>query len=173
MLKHAKNILFDVFNTKRKGLTMASDDLVTVSVPRKHLAKVYGFIASLESDEPLMNSREAATNDSAASDEWTPSRIRKMLQQSPPAMKDILRAMATSPNEWLTTQGLAEAIQGNQDADWKTVAGTMGAFGRRLKNRYGLETFPFEKRYDHDAKSKAYRMSGEVSQLVLQALSEC
>ena len=151
---------------------MAIDELVTVSVPRKHLAKVYGFIATLESVEPTAAAGETAANEAVTDDEWTPSRIRKMLQQSPPAMKDILRAMALRPNEWLTTLGLAEAIQGNDEADWKTVAGTMGAFGRRLKNRYGLETFPFEKRYDHAAKSKAYRMSNEMSTLVLQVLTD-
>lgn len=151
---------------------MAIDELVTVSVPRKHLAKVYGFIATLESGEPAATAVEPVGGDAVTDDEWTPSRIRKMLLQSPPAMKDILRAMASRPNEWLTTRGLAEAIQGNDEADWKTVAGTMGAFGRRLKNRYGLETMPFEKRYDHEEKSKTYRMSNEVSALVLQVLNE-
>jgi hypothetical protein len=95
-----------------------------------------------------------------------------MLEQSPPAMKDVLRAMAKRTDEWLTTQQLAEAIQNNPNADWMTVAGTMGAFGRRVKNRYGLETPPFEKRYDHEARSKVYRMSVATSAQVLQVLQE-
>jgi hypothetical protein len=156
---------------------MTTDDLVSVMVPRKHLSQVYGLIAKLDGGDASGSAAvpvpTAPTNGNGAeSDEWTPSRLRKMLQQSPPAMKDLLRVMAQHPDQWLTTQQLAKAIQGNANADWKTVAGTMGAFGRRVKNRYALESFPFEKRYDHEAKSKVYRMTGAMSAQVLQVLQE-
>ena len=64
-----------------------------------------------------------------------------------------------------------EAIQNNPDADWKTVAGTLGAFGRRVASRYGLETLPFERRYDHDAHGKVHRMSSEMAAQILQAMA--
>jgi hypothetical protein len=155
---------------------MTTEELVAVMVPRKHLSRVYGLIAKLdvgdESATVLIPSKPNANGNARSSDEWTPSRLRKMLQQSPPAMKDLLRAMAEHPDEWLTTEQLAQEIQNNPAADWKTVAGTMGAFGRRIKNRYGLDTLPFEKRYDHDAQSKVYCMSCEIAGLVLQSLNE-
>lgn len=154
---------------------MTSDELVTVMVPRRHLSHVYGLIASLDSGEgnaPVAVPTPPPNGNGATLEEWTPLRLRKMLQQSPPAMKDVLRTMAEHPDEWLTTQQLAAAIQNNPNADWMTVAGTMGAFGRRVKNRYGLESSPFEKRYDHQAKSKVYRMSAATSAQVLQVLQE-
>ena len=154
---------------------MANDELVSVMVPRRHLSAVYGLIAKLDSAGAVSRAAIPSTpanGSGTGSDEWTPSRLRKMLQQSPPAMKDILRAMAEHPDEWLTTQQLAKAIQNNPDADWKTVAGTLGAFGRRVTNRYGLESFPYEKRYDHENNSKVYRMSREMSAQVLQILQD-
>ena len=154
---------------------LLDNHLVAVMVPAKHLTKVYGYIASLDNGHASGASTPALAPKpvgAKTSDEWTPSRLRRMLEQSPPAIKDILRSMASRPGEWLTTEELAHAIQGNDTADWKTVAGTMGAFGRRLKNRYGLESFPFEKRHDHVKKSKTYRMSQEISPLVIQVLND-
>ena len=153
---------------------MTADELVPVMVPRRHLSHVYGFIAKLDEGglAPTAVLLPHANGQEASADDWTPSRLRKMLQQSPPAMKDILRAMAKQPDKWLTTKQLAEAIQNNPDADAMTVAGTLGAFGRRLKSRYGIDSFPFEKRYDHEAMSKAYCMSAAIGSQVLQMLQE-
>ena len=152
---------------------MSNEELIAVMVPKKHLSKVYGFIAKLEQGEPA-DVREPADQVPAGAetaDEWTPSRIRKMVQQSPPAMRDILRALAENAGNWMTTADLAEAIQNNPDANWKTVAGTLGAFGRRVASRYGLETLPFERRYDHDAHGKVHRMSSEMAAQILQAMA--
>jgi len=152
---------------------MSNEELISVMVPKKHLTKVYGYIAQLERGEPAQTQGEGEQGPAGAraSDEWTPSRIRKMVQQSPPAMRDILRALAEHAGQWMTTEELAGAIQNNADADWKTVAGTLGAFGRRVRNRYGLETLPFDRRHDHEARGKVHRMSSEIAAQVLQALA--
>jgi|tagenome__1003787_1003787.scaffolds.fasta_scaffold20868490_3 hypothetical protein len=153
---------------------MTTDELVPVMVPRPLLTHVYGLIAKLHGEltAPVDVPTQHANGDATTSNGWTPSLLRKMLQQSPPAMKDVLRTMAEHPDEWLTTKQLAEAIQNNRNADWMTLAGTMGAFGRRLKNRYGIENPPFEKRYDHEFKGKVYRMSAATSAQVLTVLQE-
>jgi hypothetical protein len=98
--------------------------------------------------------------------------LKKALEQSPPAMKDILRALAERAGDWLTIEELAQSIQGKENANWNTVAGTFGAFGRRLKSRYGLETFPFDTRYDHAAKSNVYQMSQDIGASVIEILDE-
>lgn len=153
---------------------MSDDQLVAVMVPSKHLAQVYGFIASLAGEEakspPKAKSESPAAN--GAMDEWTPTRLKKAIEQSPPAMRDILRALANKGGEWLTIEELASSIQGNEDATWNTVAGTLGAFGRRLKNRYGLETFPFEKRFDHASNCNIYQMSKDVAASVRDLLDK-
>lgn len=149
---------------------MVNEDLVSVMVPKRHLTKVYGLIAQLENGPADAAEAETDVSPAAGSDEWTPSRIRTAVDQSPPAMRDILRALAERPGEWLTTYELAQAIQHKPDADWKTVAGTLGAFGRRIASRYGLENLPFEGKYDHTEGCRVHRMSADIARQVLAAL---
>jgi hypothetical protein len=161
------------------------DELVNVLVPRRHLSQVYGFIAKLDASEgqPLVTSAVPAESPALAAteaksggavsinvDEWTPSRLRRMVEESPPAMLEILRMLADRPGEWLAMNELAKAIR--PDADWNTVAGTLGAFGRRVKNRYGLESWPFENRYDYEVGGRVCRMSEEVARLVKRLVME-
>jgi len=154
-----------------------SEELVNVLVPRRHLSRVYALIGELEgagsgtTPSPPSASGTAVAPANGTNDEWTPSRLRKMVDQSPPAMKNILKALADRPGEWLSTQELAKAIVDNPNADWMTVAGTIGAFGRRFRNRYGIDSPPFEKRYDHDVGGKVYRMSTDIAGQILDYLT--
>jgi hypothetical protein len=86
-----------------------------------------------------------------------------MVEESPPAMLSILKALADRPGEWLTSHDLAAAI--GRKADWKTVAGTLGAFGRRCKNRYKM-SLPIERRFDHQINVKVCRMNDEMARLI-------
>ena len=160
---------------------MHTDDLVQVLVPRRYLSQVYGFISRLDgevkshsSDVEVLGVPAMEPGDTGASevngDEWTQSRLRRMVEESPPAVLSILAALAEKPGEWLSTKDLAASI--GTDADWKTVAGTLGAFARRLTSRYGLEKFPFENRYDHAAKGRLCRMSDEMARTIQRLIAE-
>ena len=163
---------------------MSTEELVNVLVPRRFLSHVYGYIASLESDQarpggavaasmaPGTMSNGAGDGGSSSADDWTPSRLRRMVEQSPKAMIDILTALATRPGDWLSTEELAKAIRDKPDANWNTVAGTLGAFGRRVRSRYGLETWPFENRYDYEIRGRVCRMSSDVARQILQFIEE-
>ncbi|MCC6284232.1 MAG: hypothetical protein IT439_02845 [Phycisphaerales bacterium] len=152
---------------------MATEDLVNVLVPRKHLSQVYGLIAQLEGAAPSATATiEEPPMGNGATDEWTPSRLRTMVEDSGPAMRDLLRAMAARPGEWLTTQDLAAALKNKPKADWNTIAGTLGAFGRRVKSRYGLETWPFQVKRDHEHHCWIYSMSQEVAKKILALLND-
>ena len=147
-----------------------STDLVNVAVPLQHLSRVYGLIAQLEGKvvDVLVPKTDDLPEADAVNDEWTPSRIQKMVLQSAKPMRNVLMALASRSGEWLSTQELADAIEG-KNADWNTIAGMFGAFNRRCKNRYGLNTLPFDRRYEHGV-GKVFRMSKEISQHVLRAL---
>lgn len=159
---------------------MTNDELVNVSVPRKHLSRVYGLIAELDGSgssttdpEPVaVQPSRRGKNGVVSSDEWTPSRLRKMVEQSPPAMRDILRTLAEHTADWLTTEDLASSIESKPDANWNTVAGTLGAFGRRVRNRYGLESWPFAERYDHEVHGRVYQMAEDIADQILKHLAE-
>lgn len=147
------------------------DDLISVMIPKRHLAKVYGLVAELEAVQTEQH-RPAPATEPTAAEGWTPAQIRVAVQQSPPAMRDILRALANRAGEWLSTHDLARAIRDNPQADWKTVAGTLGAFGRRISSRYQLQSLPFEGRYDHGVGCRVHRMSAETAREVVQVLNE-
>ncbi len=152
---------------------MATEELVNVLVPRKHLSHVYGLIAQLEGAAPSTIAtvdEQPAANGTA--DEWTSSRLRTMVEDSGPAMRDLLKAMASRPEEWLTTQDLAAALTNKPKADWNTIAGTLGAFGRRVKSRYGLETWPFHCKRDHENHCWIYSMNPEMAKRILSLLSD-
>lgn len=158
---------------------MSMDELVSVLVPRRYLAQVYGLIAKLDSEPPSVldsSSEEQAGPDGTDGktddlDEWTLSRLRRMVDESPPAMLDILQALADRSGEWLTMADLAHAIRHKPDADWNTVAGTLGAFGRRVKNRYGLESWPFESRFDHKVGGRVSRMNQDIARIIKRLIA--
>ena len=150
-------------------------DLVNVAVPREHLIPVYGLLAQLAGKvvTVLAPGADVAPDSShESSGEWTSALIRKMVEQSDKPMRSVLKALASRPGEWLSSKDLAAAVGKNvmgHDADWNTIAGMFGAFKRRCKNRYRVNTLPFEKRYEHGV-GKVFRMSKEIAQQVLQAL---
>ena len=94
-----------------------------------------------------------------------------MIEESPPAMTDILRALSDRPEEWLTMEELAQAIRGKPDANWNTVAGTLGAFSRRLKTRYALESWPFENRHDHEVGGRVCKMDKQMATQIKKYLA--
>ena len=146
---------------------MSENELVAVMVPKLHLSRVYGLIAKLEGVDSAAQEVKSPHLANGALGDWTPSLTQRMVSESPTAMGSILRAMAERPGEWLTVKDLAAAI--SHKADWNTVAGTLGAFGRRQKNRYKINTPPFEKRYDHTV-GKVYRMSKEMADQIIKAM---
>jgi hypothetical protein len=89
-----------------------------------------------------------------------------MFAESPPAMKDILVALAKRPDEWLTAAELASAIRHKPNADWNTVAGTLGAFGRRCRSRYKRRDWPFRGEWDHTQGRFLYSMSPQVAAVI-------
>ncbi|HEX4412913.1 MAG TPA: hypothetical protein VH107_04740 [Lacipirellulaceae bacterium] len=176
---------------------MSNDELVAVMVPKRHLAKVYGLIARLDEFVPSpdgssaagpnsftdaridmdatmerMHGRAAEFASGDADDVWSDSLILRSVRESAGAMKGILRALAERPDQWVSTSALASAISHKPNADRKTVAGTLGAFGRRVKSRYNVEKLPFDGVWDHTEHCKLHRMSADMAHRMLAALND-
>lgn len=164
---------------------MNTDDLVSVLVPRRFLAQVYGFVAKLDSEEERIGGSGPApgnepaeivdnTSSRAIADEWSPSLLRRMVNESSPELRRILEALADRPGSWLSTGALALAIGESKDQSKdqsKIVGGTISAFWRRIKGRYQLKSFPFDRRTDH-LKRIDCRMSAGTAKLVKQFIDE-
>src|SRR4051812_15140249 len=103
-------------------MTMLNDDLVNVLVPRSMVTGVYRYIAS-QAPRPAEEQTESAEPRSELVHilaEWTPDITARMVRESPPAMKDILRALAENAGKEVSTGDLARAIKHKPDADSST-----------------------------------------------------
>lgn len=143
------------------------EDMVEILVPKKHVVAVYGYIAALEQTE---GGNEAPVDEPSGgspvgpddNEDWSPRLLRLMYDQSPPAMVRILEYLADNSDREVPSKELVEAIGPN--ATNNTLAGTLGAFGRRVKNRYNTEGWPFDAYYSHEYGSLVYVMDGWVAE---------
>jgi hypothetical protein len=93
-------------------------------------------IAAGAGSSPYVRSREA-------DDTWPDDLLARAYEESSPAMRAILDAMADEPERRFTTREFAEAAGfAGERALWR-VPGVMGGFTKRAKNRYGHDLWPF------------------------------
>lgn len=150
-----------------------SEKMVQVLVPEKHVVAIYGYIAELErggagNEAPVSAPHsEPEHNGPGENEEWSPKKLRLLYEQSPPAMVLILDYLAENPDREVTSGELVEVLKGRKaDANSNTLAGTLGAFGRRVANRYGMDGWPFEAYYSHEHYSLVYVMDGWVAEKI-------
>ncbi|MFN0010717.1 MAG: hypothetical protein ACKVS8_03635 [Phycisphaerales bacterium] len=152
-----------------------SDEMVSVMVPRRLVTQVYGLISRLDAGLSVEDVTPAptapASNGDSASD-WTDMLLRRMVEESPPAMRDILGLLASRPGESLGAEDLAKSIKANKEANWNTIAGTLGAFGRRVKSRYKSDQWPFTAKYEHAHDGVRYRMTAQMATRIKKLLAE-
>jgi len=109
---------------------------------------------------------ERLVDDSPEADlEWDDALITRCYLESPPPMQAFMMHMATNPDRTFTSKQMASAI----DRTGQQLAGVLGAFGRRVKNRYSMRSWPFDAQWSDDAGHMFYRMPADVSAVVIAA----
>jgi hypothetical protein len=148
-----------------------ADEMVEVLVPKKHVVAVYGYIAGLEQGRGDRETPESNISDAPQpvgpddNEEWSPRQLRLLYDQSPPAMILILDYLSENPDREVASEELVKVLKDRKpDANSNTLAGTLGAFGRRVANRYGMESWPFDAYYSHEHYSIVYVMDGWVAE---------
>ena len=125
-------------------MTVMTDDLVPVLTPRSLLGSVYRLIADAEAAGTRTASR-AEEAQPPASQGWSDELIERAYSESPQGMLAIFDYMSDHPEEWLTADDLANALKPfKPHATWNEVAGTLGAFSRRVKTGYQRTDWPLE-----------------------------
>jgi hypothetical protein len=81
---------------------------------------------------------------------WDPAAVRRAYRESGDRMRRVLRFLAGHPDVEVSSEEIADAI--NARYGWNTVAGMLGALGRRSKNRYGRTEPMWEHRYTDDGR---------------------
>ena len=115
---------------------------VQIAVPAERVLDVYAYLLGKSPDGGA----------------WTPALLERMYLESPQPMQQILVTLAKRVGVVHTAEELAEGI-GRSRAQ---LAGVLGAYGRRVKNRYGMETWPFETIFDHGAGMYSYVITDDV-----------
>jgi hypothetical protein len=146
------------------------DDLVQVWVPKRFLADVYALVARLEAEYSKTEAEEIAAAGAEGDSkqhrmtekEWTPELIRRMYEESPFGMLRVLNYMADNPDRWISSPELHEAIEPGRTSR----RSPFGPFGRRVKNRYGMNTWPIEAKWDYQDGHMMYMMDGEIAEQI-------
>ena len=145
---------------------MNNEEYISIPVPRHLVVGVYAWIAAQGGNEERPQARTATRVEETG---WSAPLLVRMVEESPIAMKYILKLLAENAETELPTRELARALIHKPEADSLTVAGTLGAFGRRCKNRYQQDKWPFKVRWDEGHQSCFYKMSRETAAIILNS----
>lgn len=77
-------------------------------------------------------------------------------------MKAFLLYLANNPDREISSEEIAPAIKRTR----QQMAGVLGAFGRRTKNRYGMETWPFSVGWGFEEQRAIYMMNSETAETI-------
>jgi hypothetical protein len=147
------------------------DELVMVPVPRSRLLDVYALLARSAPDEPAnarggiaaifkREQQGAFTVDAVIA--WPRDLLERAYRESPSSIKKVLGHLAHHPGERVPITDLAKVVGYKRPQ----LAGALGAFGRRVKNRYGQKTWPFTGQWDAEVYMWFYTMETSEAEVI-------
>jgi hypothetical protein len=134
------------------------NEFISVPVPIQHVTKVYELIARLAKGGEA--GPELPPEGGAKDGVLTQPLVERMYRESEGAHQRLLEFLADHPGEWLSSQAFADGL--GLEHGRKSLAGSLGAFGRRADHRYG-GLKPFESRWDGEGSQAKLRMGPEVA----------
>ncbi|HVF00105.1 MAG TPA: DUF262 domain-containing protein [Rubrobacteraceae bacterium] len=96
---------------------------------------------------------------------WTDEELRDALENSTRAMGVILPYLAERPGQRVDSQVLAELVYG-KGASPRQLGGTLASFTRRIKSRYGRDSWPFEAIRNEEKGLWEYRMDAYTAEKI-------
>jgi hypothetical protein len=104
-----------------------------------------------------------------SAESWTEEELRKVWRDSGPAMRTTLELLAKHEGKPVSGDRIAAAL-GRKDRG-HTVAGMMGAFGRRMKGRHGGR-WPFTAEWNAANGYWEYLMDADTAERLLRVLAD-
>src|SRR4051794_28836098 len=93
--RHFYGTLAAIGRKEDYNVSSDSNDFVSILVPRRHVTKVYGLIASLEDGtEQRPGERSGDTDGAAAATDWPDDLIIRQYRESPESMKQFQSFLA-------------------------------------------------------------------------------
>lgn len=135
---------------------------VMMAIPAELVPAVVELVEGQDRAFPGLSVAIAASEDGFVYG-WDANAVRRAYKESADKMRAILRFLASRPDQEVSTEEIAEAIDAK--FGWNTVAGMLGAFGRRCANRYGKPKPMWEYRYD-DRGRTLITMPGKAAETI-------
>ncbi len=156
------------------------DEIVMVPVPRRYLEIVYramGEAGAQQSPRELAEEdteKEAVeASESSGNGDWSPNELIRTYRESPPPIRKVLTYLADRAGQPVTGPELVREVYGAEDPKGKRkLPGALGAFGRRVKNRYGKGSWPFKARWSYEQNVMHYEMDSWTAEHIKRAISE-
>ena len=120
---------------------------VMMAIPAELVGAVTDFIerqGGMDPKPPLNAGPEGFVNG------WDGETVQRAYRESADRMRSILRFLAANPGREVGADEIADAIHAR--FGWNTIAGMLGAFGRRSANRYRKSQPMWEYRYDDEGR---------------------
>jgi hypothetical protein len=137
-------------------------EFIYVPVPSELVPAVYRLLAGADQTtiSSISGTRADSPDPAAIPD---PELIRRMYRESYDGHKRLMALLAQAPDEWTYTAEIATALDVAKGA--RGVAGMLGAFGRRSKNRYGHQK-PWISEWDGGHEEARHMMPAQVAEIV-------
>jgi hypothetical protein len=100
---------------------------------------------------------------------WTEDLVRRAFKESADPMRRVLLFLADHGDEEVTSAEIADAI--DAERGWNTVAGMLGAFGRRSTNRY-KRSDPMWSSREGEGGTTLFKMPLPVAEAIKAAAAE-
>ncbi len=140
---------------------------VLMAIPAQFVPEVAALIAAFDVSSPVLLP-EASSDDGPMINGWTEDLVRQAFRESADPMRNVLLFLAHHGGEEVTAVEIADAIDAKRG--WNTVAGMLGAFGRRSVNRYKRSQPMWESR--EGVERTLYRMPVAVATVIKAAAAK-
>jgi hypothetical protein len=142
-------------------------EFVQVPVPPHLVTEVMALIAARTNAGARTAPTDELPQAAEASEQWTVDELKRLWDESAPAMRLVLAALAQRPGTPVSGDELADSLGKRRG---HTIAGMMGALGRRLKHRHA-EKAPFSSRWNALDGRWEYVMPSAVAEAFSQFVS--
>jgi hypothetical protein len=137
---------------------------VMMAIPAEMVPAVTAFLESQDSGRSQPVPTVEGNSEKGFVHGWNSSSVHRAYKESADQMRVLLGFLARNPGREVSSYELADAIEAKYG--WNTVAGMLGAFGRRCANRYGRTEPMWEYRYDPDGRILITMPSGPAKSIM-------
>jgi hypothetical protein len=134
-------------------------EFIMVPVPRERVQEVYRLLASDPMTSDSASADQAGAEDGAP---WTNGEIARAYRESPERMKRFLDYLASMAGRPATSAETAQAV----DYSPHQQAGMLGAFGHRVRSRYGKPRWFFAYEWSEQREAWAYSMGESAARVI-------